>query len=257
MSCHNARSVHGNKSLSPVQHPWAELQNATGALHRHPGTSESSGAKVVTHKSLPTSLILRSTRLLRCDTGRHLCRHRRHIFIAACDPPWCSPSCIPLLHVPCAPCCVCHGCHPLGVVDVCCALSVSGNLWVGDRSSELYSAGRKVLCQTPQVWEGASCDAECWCSVPSRFHLRQPVPDPTFTVGSAFQLGTAPHFFVFILSSFISLSLRPFLYFLGFIFLRSSAVALELSLLVLLSNHRDCRAEVVMFTRFLIPHFDV
>ena len=91
-----------------------------------------------------------------------------------------------------------------------------------------------------------------WCSVPSRFHLRQPVPDPTFTVGATFQLGTTP-LFVIILSSFISLSLRPFLYFLGFIFLRSSAVALELSLPVLLSNQRDCRAEVVMFTRFLIP----
>ena len=82
--------------------------------------------------------------------------------------------------------------------------------------------------------------------------MQQSVPGPTFQLGAAFQLGTAPHFFVIRLSSFIFLSLRPFLYFLGSLSLRSSAVALELSLPVLLNNHRDCRAEVVMFTRFLI-----
>ena len=246
-----------DKPLSLVQHAWADLQNATGALHRHPATLESSGAQIVTRKSLPTCPTVRSTRLLRCDTGR-LCRHHRHIFsrcmrpalvlpIVDTSPPCAMHALLRLLGLPPARC----GGRLLRLVSFGQLVGVGSDL-------KLYSAGRKVLRQTVQVWEGTSCDARFWCSVPSRFHCGPPATAGSRSyvhIGCCLPVGHRSTFFVISLSSFISLSLRPFLYFLGFMSLRSSAVALEFSVIVLLSNHRDCRAEVVMFTRFLLSHF--
>ena len=136
---------------------------------------------------------------------------------------------------------------------------VSFGQLVGRRSDlELHSAGRKVLCQTAQVWEGMSCDAGFWCSVPSRLYCA-----PHATVGSwssvhtgcCLPVGHRSTFFcdqLFLLHLLVSPS---FLYFLGFMSLRSSAIAPGFSVTVLLGNHRDCRLEVLMLTRFFMPPF--
>ena len=164
-----------DKSLSLVQHAWAELQNATGALHRHLAPPESSGAKVVTHKSLPTCPIVRSARLLRRDTGRHLCRHRRQFFLRCMRPALVLPT------VDTSPTCAMRALLRLsGLPPARCSarllrlLSFRKLVGGGIRTSELCSAGRKVLCQTAQVCEGASCDAGFGCSQPSRFHCAPP-----------------------------------------------------------------------------------
>ena len=238
MSCHSVRSVHGNKSLSPVQRPWAELQNATDALHRHPGTSESSGAKVVTHKSLPTCLTLRSTRLLRCDTGRHLWRHRRHIFSRCMRPALVLPIVDPSpQHVPCTPWLRLSGLPPARCGGRLLRLVSFGQL-VGGRFGHpncTQQVGRSCV-RLRKFGKARRVTLDFGAVCPHDFtapHLRQPVPDPTFTVGATFQLGTAPHCFCDELHIYWFIFLSPpsfFLYFLGFISLRSSAVALEFSL---------------------------
>ena len=72
---------------------------------------------------------------------------------------------------------------------------------------------RKVLWQTAHVWEGASCDAGFWCSVPSRFHCGPPATAGSRSYvhsGCYLPVGHRSTFFVTSLSSFISLSLRRF-----------------------------------------------
>ena len=108
------------------------------------------------------------------------------------------------LHVPCVPCCV------GGVWCGGFLLRLFSSGWRSDL--ELYSAGWKILRK--------SCNAGIWvqCAlpIPLRPACNRPVPDPTFTVGAAFQLGTAPHFFVISLSSFHLLVSPSFFFLLRF-----------------------------------------